>query len=74
MTLPMDQKTRRYLKELPRLSQIVLNNLSATMKVLAQVNVNSPEFGDALKNSRNANKEASRLLRKQKAVINAITR
>jgi hypothetical protein len=70
----MDQKTRRELKELPRLSQIVLNNLTLTMKALAQVSTDSPEFNSALKNSKAANKEADNLLKKQRDVIRAIKR
>jgi hypothetical protein len=70
----MDAHTRRSLLELPRLSQKVMNNLSTTMKALARVSLNSPEFNQVLKNSKEANEEAQQLLMKQREVIKGIKR
>jgi hypothetical protein len=68
----MDPQTKNDLRELPRLSQQVLNNLNDTMRELARVNLNSPEFNEVLRKSRKANNDADELLKKQRAVIRAI--
>ena len=65
----MDLKTKHYLRELPKFSQTVMKNLSSTIRALALVDINSPEFSLALRNSKAANLEAERLLRMQREVI-----
>jgi hypothetical protein len=68
----LDAQHKSDFRDLPRLSQQVLNNLNNTMRALASVNLNSPEFTSALRRSREANQEAAALLQKQRAVIRAI--